>query len=67
MGKTTFVLVGLDGVSDSGMGGMSASENKDGSVFHYDTKKLMIMTSFTGQDMLKTAICIVNFGMMDPF
>ena len=40
MGKTTFVLGGVDGVSDSGMsgmsgmGGMSTSEEKDGTVFH---------------------------------
>ena len=69
MGKTTFVLGGVDGVSDSGMGGMggmSSSEEQDGTVFHYDTK-LMFMTSFTGQDMLKTAVRIGNFGMMEPF
>ena len=50
MGKTTFVLGGVDGVSDSGMGGMggmSTADEKDGTVFHYDTK-LMFMTSFTG-------------------
>ena len=67
MGKTTFVLGGVDGVSDSGMsgmsgmGGMSTSEEKDGTVFHYDTK-LMFMTSFTGQDMLKTAVRVGNLG-----
>ena len=69
MGKTTFVLGGVDGVSDSGMsgmGGMSTTDEKDGTVFHYDTK-LMFMTSFTGQDMLKTAVRIGNFGMMEPF
>ena len=39
MGKTTFVLGGVDGVSDSGMdgmdgmGGMSSSGEKDGTVF----------------------------------
>ena len=66
MGKTTFVLGGVDGVSDSGMGGMSIANEKDGTVFHYD-KKLMLMTSFTGQDMLKTAVRIGNFGMMEPF
>ena len=39
MGKTTFVLGGVDGVSDSGMGGMggmggmSSSGDKDGTVF----------------------------------
>ena len=72
MGKTTFVLGGVDGVSDSGMGGMggmggmSTADEKDGTVFHYDTK-LMFMTSFTGQDMLKTAVRIGNFGMMEPF
>ena len=54
MGKTTFVLGGVDGVSDSGMGGMSTADEKDGTVFHYDTK-LMFMTSLTGQDMRKTA------------
>ena len=61
MGKTTFVLGGVDGVSDSGMGGMSTSEEKGGTVFHYDTK-LMFMTSFTGQDMLKTAVRVGNLG-----
>ncbi len=72
MGKTTFVLGGVDGVSDSGMGGMggmggmSIADEKDGTVWHYDTK-LMFMTSFTGQDMLKTAVRIGNFGMMEPF
>ena len=69
MGKTTFILGGVDGVSDSGMGGMggmSTADEKDGTVFHYDTK-LMFMTSFTGQDMLKTAVRIGNFGMMEPF
>ncbi len=71
MGKTTLVLGGVDGVSDSGMAGMSmsgtsSSEDKDGTVFHYDTK-LMFMTSFTGHDMLKTAVRIGNFGMMEPF
>ena len=68
MGKTTFVLGGVDGVSDSGMGGMggmSTADEKDGTVFHYDTK-LMFMTSFTGQDMLKTAVRVGNFGMMEP-
>ena len=37
MGKTTFVVGDVDGVSDSGMGGtggMSTSEEKDGTVFH---------------------------------
>ena len=66
MGKTTFVLGGVDGVTDSGMGGMNTSNEKDGTVFNYDTK-LMFMTSFTGQDMLKTAVRIGNFGMMEPF
>ena len=72
MGKTTFVLGGVDGVSDSGMGGMggmggmSTADEKDGTVFHYDTK-LMFMTSFTGQDTLKTAVRVGNFGMMEPF
>ena len=40
MGKTTFVLGGVDGVSDCGMSGISSSEEKDGTVFRYD-KKLM--------------------------
>ena len=66
MGKTTFVLGGVDGVSDCGMGGMSMSEDKNGTVFHYDTK-LMFMTSFTGQEMLKTAVRAGNFGIMEPF
>ena len=63
MGKTTFVLGGVDGVSDSGMSGMSGmstADEKDGTVFHYDTK-LMFMTSFTGQDMLKTACSYWQF------
>ena len=34
MGKTTFVLGGVDGVSDSGMGEISMSEDKDGTIFH---------------------------------
>ena len=37
MGKTTFVLGGVDGVSDygmGGMGGMSTSNDKDGMVFY---------------------------------
>ena len=66
MGKTTFVLGGVDGVSNSGMGKMSTSSEKDGTVFNYDTK-LMFMTSFTGQDMLKTAVRIGNLNMMEPF
>ena len=55
MGKTTFVLGGVDGVT-----------GKDETVFNYDTK-LMGMTSFTGQDMLMTAARVGNFSMMDPF
>ena len=55
MGKTTFVLGGVDGVT-----------GKDETVFNYDTK-LMGMTSFTGQDMLMTAVRVGNFSMMDPF
>ena len=55
MGKTTFVLGGVDGVT-----------GKDETVFNYDTK-LMAMTSFTGQDMLMTAVRVANFPMMDPF
>ena len=68
MGKTTFVLGGVDDVNSTEMGGMShmTSKDKDGTVFNYDTK-LMFMTSFTGQDMLKTAVRIGNFGMMEPF
>ena len=66
MEKITFVLGGVDGVSDSGMGGMATFDDKDGTVFHYYTK-FMFMTSFTGQDMLKTSVHIVNFGMMKPF
>ena len=51
MGKTTFVLGGVDGISDSGMGGMGGrggmftSDEKDGTVFHYDTK-LMFYDQF---------------------
>ena len=74
MGKTTFVLGGVNGVIDSGIGGMdgismpemNASSDKDGAVFHYD-KKLIFMTSFTGQDMLMTAVRVGYFGMMEPF
>ena len=55
MGKTTFVVGGVDGVS-----------GKDATVFNYDTK-LMFMTSFTGHDMLKAAIRAGNFGMTEPF
>tara|TARA_Y100001968_G_scaffold117562_1_gene107037 strand:+ start:1248 stop:1520 length:273 start_codon:yes stop_codon:yes gene_type:complete len=47
IGKKTFVLGGVDGVGDSGIGGMSTSEEKDGTVFHYDTK-FMFRTCFTG-------------------
>ena len=54
MGKTIFVLGGVDGVSDSGMSGMSIAKERDGTIFNYDTK-LMFMTSFTCQDMIKTA------------
>ena len=66
MGKTTFVVGGVDGVTDSGMSGMASSSEKDATVFNYDTK-LMFMTTFNGQDMLKTAVRIGNFGMMEPF
>ena len=38
MGKTTFVVGGVDGVSDSGMGGMSTSEEENGTVSHYEAK-----------------------------
>ena len=59
MGKTTFVVGGVDGVT-----------NKDETTLNYDMK-LMGMTSFTGKDMLKTAVRIGNFtgGMMNshPF
>ena len=37
MGKTTFVLGGVDGVSDSGMGGMggmSTADEKDGTLWN---------------------------------
>ena len=55
MGKTTFVGGGVEGVT-----------GKDETVFNYETR-LMGMTSFTGQDMLKTAVRVGNFGMQDPF
>ena len=54
MGKSTFVVGGVDGVP------------RDETVFNYETR-IMGMTSFTGQDMLKTAIRVGNFGMQDPF
>ena len=44
MCKTTFVVGSVDGVTD-----------KDTTTFNYDMK-LMGMTSFTGVDMLKTAV-----------
>ncbi len=59
MGKSTFVVGGVDGVTSMGTA-------KDETTFNYDMK-LMGMTSFTGKDMLKTAIRMGNFGMMDPF
>ena len=55
MGKSTFVLGGVDGVT-----------GKEAVTFNYDLK-LMGMTSFTGEDMLMTAIRAGNFNMMDPF
>jgi len=55
MGKTTFVVGGVDGVS-----------SKEEMTFNYDMK-LMGMTSFTGKDMLMTAIRTGNFTKMDPF
>ena len=55
MGKSTFVLGGVDGVT-----------GKEAVTFNYDLK-LMGMTSFTGDDMLMTAIRAGNFNMMDPF
>tara|TARA_Y100001968_G_scaffold327767_1_gene373499 strand:+ start:278 stop:1306 length:1029 start_codon:yes stop_codon:yes gene_type:complete len=55
MGKTTFVVGGVDGVTD-----------KEETIFNYDTK-FMVMTSFTGQDMLMTAVRAGNFSMIDPF
>tara|TARA_B100001093_G_scaffold461606_1_gene476202 strand:- start:738 stop:1895 length:1158 start_codon:yes stop_codon:yes gene_type:complete len=55
MGKSTFVLGGVDG-----------STRTDAVLFNYDLK-LMGMTSFTGEDMLMTAIRAGNFNMMDPF
>ena len=59
MGKTTFVVGGVDGVTAMGT-------SKDETTFNYDVK-LMGMTSFTGQDMLMTAVRMGNFAMMDPF
>ena len=59
MGKTTFVVGGVDGVTSMGTA-------KDETTFNYDMK-LMGMTSFTGKDMLMTAIRSGNFAMMDPF
>ena len=55
MGKSTFVLGGVDGVT-----------GKEAVTFNYDLK-LMGMTSFTGEDTLMTAIRAGNFNMMDPF
>jgi len=55
MGKSTFVLGGVDG-----------STRTDAVTFNYDLK-LMGMTSFTGEDMLMTAIRAGDFNMMDPF
>ena len=59
MGKTTFVVGGVDGVTSMGTA-------KDETTLNYDMK-LMGMTSFTGKDMLMTAIRSGNFAMMDPF
>ena len=59
IGKTTFVVGGVDGVTSMGTA-------KDETTFNYDMK-LMGMTSFTGKDMLMTAIRSGNFAMMDPF
>ena len=55
MGKTTFVVGGVDGVSGKGA-----------VTFNYDTK-LMAHTSFTGKDLLKTVVRTGNFNNMDPF
>ena len=55
MGKSTFVLGGVDGVI-----------GQEAVTFNYDLK-LMSMTSFTGEDMLMTAIRAGNFNMMEPF
>ena len=55
MGKSTFVLGGVDGVI-----------GQEAVTFNYDLK-LMGMTSFTGEDMLMTAIRAGNFNMMEPF
>jgi len=55
MGKSTFVLGAVDGVT-----------GKETVKMNYDLK-LMGMTSFTGEDMLMTAIRAGNFSMMDPF
>ena len=59
MVKTTFVVGGVDGVTSMGTA-------KDETTLNYDMK-LMGMTSFTGKDMLMTAIRSGNFAMMDPF
>ncbi len=55
MGKTTFVVGGVDGVS-----------GKEAVTFNYDTK-LMAHTSFTGKDLLKTVVRTGNFNNMEPF
>ena len=59
MDKTTFIVGGVDGVTSMGT-------TKDETTFNYDIK-LMGMTSFTGKDMLMTAIRSGNFAIMDPF
>ena len=55
MGKTTFVVGGVDGVSGKGA-----------VTFNYDTK-LMAHTSFNGEDLLKMVVRSGNFNNMDPF
>jgi len=54
-GDTTFVMGGVDGISD-----------KESLTFNYDTK-LTLDTSFTGEDLLKTRIRSGNFSSADPF
>ena len=54
-GTTTFVVGGVDGVTD-----------KEAVSFNYDTK-LALKTSFTGEDVLTTRIRSGNFTSTDPF
>ena len=55
MGKTTFIVGGVDGVTSMGT-------TKNETTFNYDMK-LMGMTSFIGKDMLMTAIRSGNFAI----